>query len=271
MTCSTTHGLERDMCLSPGAPARCNPGPATCAPGLPYAARNEQRRRAMTTFTMHEGLPFDETSTPPPVSTGELPDLAQVRDVVTEAYERYRTNTRWRGGRLHPRPRGRLAGLVRGLRGRRPGEVVRDRRRRHGLLDPERVQALRVRAGVRGDRLRRGPAPARGQQHRLPVRLAHGRRAERRPHDEPARQRRRDGHHEPGPGRHGRREVGARSAAACPASPAASSASTRRSTPPSPPPTCATRGSPTSSRATAASTSTRTRPPTSTPGSARSR
>jgi glutaminase len=47
----------------------------------------------MTTLTMHEGLPFDETSTPPPVSTGELPDLAHVRDVVTEAYERYRTNT----------------------------------------------------------------------------------------------------------------------------------------------------------------------------------
>ena len=47
----------------------------------------------MTTLTMHEGLPFDETSTPPPVSTGELPDLEHVRDVVTEAYERYRTNT----------------------------------------------------------------------------------------------------------------------------------------------------------------------------------
>ena len=81
----------------------------------------------------------------------------EVRDVVTEAYERYRTNDRWRGGRLHPRPRGRVAGLVRRQRGRRPGQVVRDRRRRHGVLDPERLEAVRVRAGVPGDRLRARP------------------------------------------------------------------------------------------------------------------
>ena len=46
----------------------------------------------MTDLSMHEDLPFDEEAQPPPVSTGELPELQQVRDVVTEAYERYRTN-----------------------------------------------------------------------------------------------------------------------------------------------------------------------------------
>jgi glutaminase len=46
----------------------------------------------MTKLPMHESLPFDEATTPPPVSTGELPQTDEVRDAVTEAYERYRTN-----------------------------------------------------------------------------------------------------------------------------------------------------------------------------------
>ena len=46
----------------------------------------------MTKLPMHESLPFDEETTPPPVSTGELPQGDEVRDAVTEAYERYRTN-----------------------------------------------------------------------------------------------------------------------------------------------------------------------------------
>jgi glutaminase len=46
----------------------------------------------MTKLPMHESLPFDEETTPPPVSTGELPQAGEVRDAVTEAYERYRTN-----------------------------------------------------------------------------------------------------------------------------------------------------------------------------------
>jgi glutaminase len=41
---------------------------------------------------MHEPLPFDEDATPLPISTGELPDVDEVRQVVSEAYERYRTN-----------------------------------------------------------------------------------------------------------------------------------------------------------------------------------
>jgi glutaminase len=46
----------------------------------------------MTELSMHERLPFDEETTPPRVSTGELPRADEVRAVVTEAYERYRTN-----------------------------------------------------------------------------------------------------------------------------------------------------------------------------------
>ena len=46
----------------------------------------------MTRLTMHERLPIDEGTTPPVVSTGELPQIEQVRNAVTEAYERYRLN-----------------------------------------------------------------------------------------------------------------------------------------------------------------------------------
>jgi glutaminase len=47
----------------------------------------------MTTLPMHERLPFDEDSTPSRISTGDLPEVDEVRRVVTEAYERYRHNT----------------------------------------------------------------------------------------------------------------------------------------------------------------------------------
>jgi glutaminase len=46
----------------------------------------------MINLSMHERLPFDEATTPPRVSTGELPRPDEVREVVTEAYERYRSN-----------------------------------------------------------------------------------------------------------------------------------------------------------------------------------
>ena len=44
----------------------------------------------MTQLPMHETLPFDEATTPPRVSTGDLPMHAEIRQVVTDAYERYR-------------------------------------------------------------------------------------------------------------------------------------------------------------------------------------
>ncbi len=44
----------------------------------------------MTKVSMHEKLPFDETATPPRVSTGDLPMHAEIRQLVTDAYELYR-------------------------------------------------------------------------------------------------------------------------------------------------------------------------------------
>jgi len=47
----------------------------------------------MTKLSMHERLPFDEATTPPRVSTGELPRAEEVGQLVTEAYRRYRGTT----------------------------------------------------------------------------------------------------------------------------------------------------------------------------------
>lgn len=44
----------------------------------------------MSDLTMHAELPFDEATTPPRVSTGDLPMHAEIRRFVTEAYELYR-------------------------------------------------------------------------------------------------------------------------------------------------------------------------------------
>src|SRR4051794_41916947 len=44
----------------------------------------------MTKLTMNEELPFDERTTPPRVSTGDLPVPEEIRELVTVAYERYR-------------------------------------------------------------------------------------------------------------------------------------------------------------------------------------
>lgn len=46
----------------------------------------------MTRLTMHEGLPYDEETTPARVSTGDLPRPDEVRRLVAEAYELYRSN-----------------------------------------------------------------------------------------------------------------------------------------------------------------------------------
>src|SRR4051812_38304835 len=44
----------------------------------------------MTKLTMNEELPFDERTTPPRVSTGDLPVPQEIRELVNDAYERYR-------------------------------------------------------------------------------------------------------------------------------------------------------------------------------------
>src|SRR3954465_14652838 len=46
----------------------------------------------MSKLSMHEELPFDEKAAASSVSTGELPDVEEVRGAVTAAYDRYRSN-----------------------------------------------------------------------------------------------------------------------------------------------------------------------------------
>jgi len=46
----------------------------------------------MTKLSMHENVQFGEVTATPLVSTGELPEVEQVKDAVSEAYERYGTN-----------------------------------------------------------------------------------------------------------------------------------------------------------------------------------
>src|SRR4051794_36816139 len=61
----------------------------------------------MSKLSMHEQLPFDEATAPSLVSTGTLPRREQVEDLVTEAYERYRSNLDGGGAAYIP---GRAAG-----------------------------------------------------------------------------------------------------------------------------------------------------------------
>ncbi len=162
----------------------------------------------MVKLSMHENLPFDEASTPPRVSTGDLPMHAEIQRWVTEAYERYRGDDSGSRRGLHPRAGGGIAGSVRDRRGRTVGSVVRDRGRRCAVLDPERLQAVRLRPGLRHARVRGRSAAPRREQHRLSVQLADGRRAERRADDEPAGQRGSDRHHQPRARGDARGEVG---------------------------------------------------------------
>src|SRR5438128_8137425 len=46
----------------------------------------------MNKLSMYERLPLDAATAPSLVSTGKLPRPEQVEDLVTEAYERYRSN-----------------------------------------------------------------------------------------------------------------------------------------------------------------------------------
>src|SRR4029450_1554964 len=61
-------------------------------PSVVSCPESRTSKELMTQLSMHESLPFDEATTPSLVSTGELPQIEQVREAVTEAYERYRSN-----------------------------------------------------------------------------------------------------------------------------------------------------------------------------------
>ena len=85
-----------------------------------------------------------------------------------------------------------------GSRRRGRGRSVEVGDTEHDLLHPERLQAVRLRAGLRGDRATTTARhAARGEQHRVPLQLGDGGRAERGPHHEPDGQRRGHRDHEP--------------------------------------------------------------------------
>ena len=104
----------------------------------------------MAKLTMHERVHYDEASAQQMVSTGDLPGVDQVRDAAVEAHERYRPVTDgevadYIPALAHASPD--LFGIcVVGVRGREPATSATPTR----VLDPERLQAVRVRPGVRG-------------------------------------------------------------------------------------------------------------------------
>src|SRR3954463_234805 len=68
------------------------PRPTAPAAHLSYAPSNASIGDPMAKLSMHEDLPVDEAVAPPRVSTGDLPLTSEIRRLVTEAYERYRSN-----------------------------------------------------------------------------------------------------------------------------------------------------------------------------------
>ena len=206
------------------------------------------------------------------VSTGGCPPPERVAGAGRRRARPLRRVERAPSRDVYPALGARPARPVRHLRRRRStGGAARRRRRRAPVHDPERVQAVRLRA-----RLRARSAPTRRGERLgvnatgLPFNSVDGDRAQRgrahQPDGEPGRHR-----HRPAscPGRRCRRALASSSATGSRASPAASSSSTRRSTRRSSRPTAATAASPTCSRLRRASTPTRPRPSTSTRASAR--
>ena len=159
------------------------------------------------------------------VSTGDLPEPDEIRRLMDEAHERFRSVDDGDGRRLHP-------GAGRGRSGRCsapaivgvPAQIVLGRRRRPSR---SRSRACPSRSCSRSCARRSAHEAAREQlgvnSTGLPFNSVMAVELNERPHDEPDGQRRRDRHHEPGPGRHGRGEVGSTSATGCRASPGASS------------------------------------------------
>ena len=92
------------------------------------------------------------------VSTGRLPDQDRVRSLVAEAYERFRRDG---GARVGPSTRRSRACRAISSASAWPatdGAVYARRRRRGPVHDHERLQAVRLRAGLPGARAPRRPA-----------------------------------------------------------------------------------------------------------------
>ena len=143
------------------------------------------------------------------VSTGELPQIGQVKEAVTEAYERYR-----------PVEHGAVADYIPALASAAPELfgicVVGARGRFFEIGDVDGASRSRAspsrsssRSSVRRS-ARGGASAAGGQQHRIPVQLLDGCRAERRADDESVGQCWCDRDHESCSRQHCRGEVGVR-------------------------------------------------------------
>ena len=156
---------------------------------------------------MKSDAQVDAAAAPPYVSTGHLPPPERVRELVAAAYERFKSNEDGKNADVYPA----LAAVPADLFGvcvvATSGDIYAIGDSDYEFLDHERVQAVRVRAGlsVRG----RGECPraARGQRDRTAVQLVGGDRAGRRRQDQSDGEFRSHRHDQPGSGFDARCEV----------------------------------------------------------------
>ena len=86
------------------------------------------------------------------VSTGHLPSPDRVAALVAEAHAQYKTNSEGENSQVYPALARVPSDAVRHLRGRHRRQRLRGRGCGLRILDHERVEAVRVRAGVSGAR-----------------------------------------------------------------------------------------------------------------------
>ena len=114
------------------------------------------------------------------VSTGHLPAEAEVISLIDEVYARYKSNTDGKNSQVYPAlaevPSDLFGVCVVGTNG--AVYAVGDGRIR--ILDHERVEAVRLRAGLSGDRRGAGARRSSARTHRTSVQFARGRRTQRR-------------------------------------------------------------------------------------------
>ena len=101
---------------------------------------------------MHIPLPFHETTTTAAVSTGELPTLEVVAELLVEAFELYRSVDEGSVADYIPALANDRSGPLRGQHRWRRGQEFLGWGRRTPLLAAEHLQGVRVRLGLRRHR-----------------------------------------------------------------------------------------------------------------------
>ena len=116
---------------------------------------------------MNKQAGVDDLPDYPYVSTGHLPPADEVVRLVGEAHARYKSNTDGKNSQVYPA----LAEVPSELFGvcvvGTDGAVLLGRRCRARILDHERLQAVRLRAGLPGDRRGAGAREAGRERHRI--------------------------------------------------------------------------------------------------------